>query len=64
MAVPKRKKTRAKRDSRRANHDRVAPPNVIPCPNCDEPMLPHNVCTACGYYNGRKVIEVKQAEEA
>ena len=64
MAVPKRKTTRAKRDSRRATHDKVAPVNVVPCPNCDEPMLPHRVCVACGYYNGRKVIAGKQSEEA
>ncbi|MDD9932184.1 MAG: 50S ribosomal protein L32 [Myxococcales bacterium] len=56
MAVPKRKTTRAKRDQRRANHDRVTAPNTIPCPNCGDMMLPHRVCPNCGHYKGREII--------
>ena len=56
MAVPKRKTTRSKRDMRRANHDRVTPPNAIPCPSCGDMMLPHRVCPACGSYKGRKLV--------
>ena len=48
---------------RRANHDKVAAPNVIPCPNCDDMMLPHRVCPACGHYKGRNVSG-KKAEQA
>jgi large subunit ribosomal protein L32 len=29
------------------------------CPNCNEPVLPHRVCTNCGQYQGREVIEMK-----
>lgn len=58
MAVPKQRTTRAKRNQRRANHDRVSPPNLIPCPNCGEFMIPHRVCPACGHYNGREVVEI------
>ena len=64
MAVPKRKTTRSKRDMRRANHDRVTPPNTIPCPSCGDMMLPHRVCPACGQYKGRKVVASKDAEAA
>lgn len=64
MAVPKRRTTRAKRDQRRAQHDKVAAPNVIPCPNCGEMMRPHRVCGACGYYKGREVIAVPVEEVA
>lgn len=42
---------------RRANHDKVTPPNVIPCPSCSAPTLPHRVCPACGHYKGRAVVE-------
>jgi large subunit ribosomal protein L32 len=56
VAVPKRKTTRAKRDQRRANHDRVSAPNTIPCPNCGDMMLPHRVCPNCGHYKGREII--------
>ena len=57
MAVPKRKTSRSKRDMRRANHDKVTAPNVIPCPNCGEMTLAHRVCPDCGHYKGREVIK-------
>lgn len=63
MAVPKRKTTRARRDKRRANHDRVTPPNVIPCPNCGDMMRPHRVCAACGHYKGREVVSVEAEDQ-
>ncbi len=56
MAVPKRRTSSTRRDKRRANHDRVNPPNVVPCPNCAAPTLPHRVCSACGHYKGRAVL--------
>lgn len=58
MAVPKRRNPRARRNSRRANHDKVSAPNVIPCANCGEPMISHRVCPSCGHYAGREVIEI------
>jgi large subunit ribosomal protein L32 len=57
VAVPKRRKSRSERDKRRANHDKVAAPNLIPCPNCTEMILTHRVCPSCGFYKGRKVVE-------
>ncbi|MEM7136599.1 MAG: 50S ribosomal protein L32 [Myxococcota bacterium] len=62
MAVPKRRTSPMKRDQRRANHDKVAAPNVIPCPNCGDVMRPHRACASCGYYKGRQVIEGKAEE--
>lgn len=56
MPVPKRRKSSSKRDMRRANHDRVAAPNLVPCANCSAPSLPHRVCGACGFYKGKAVI--------
>ena len=58
MAVPKRRNTSSKRNARRANHDKVAAPNIVPCPNCSAPMVSHRVCPACGFYKGRQVITV------
>jgi large subunit ribosomal protein L32 len=60
VAVPKRRKSRARRDMRRAHHDRVTAPNVIPCPNCGDVMVPHRVCPSCGHYKGREVVPVDQ----
>lgn len=56
MAVPKRKMSKARRDSRRANW-KLTKPNYITCSNCGEMVLPHHVCTECGYYGGKEVIE-------
>jgi large subunit ribosomal protein L32 len=40
---------------RRAQHDKVTVPNLVPCANCGEPVLPHRACAACGHYKGRAV---------
>jgi large subunit ribosomal protein L32 len=56
VAVPKRRLTSSRRDMRRANHDKVTAPNVVPCPNCSAPMISHRVCPSCGHYNGKAVI--------
>ncbi len=60
MAVPKKKVSRARRDSRRA-HDRLKPSAWVECPNCGELKRPHHVCAACGQYRDREVIEVETA---
>lgn len=63
MAVPKRKKSKAMRDHRRAQWMRsVAIPAVTPCPRCQEPKLSHRICAHCGYYHDREVIAVKEEE--
>ncbi|MGA2448185.1 MAG: 50S ribosomal protein L32 [Polyangiaceae bacterium] len=59
MAVPKRRKSRSKRDMRRANHDKVTAPNLIACPNCGEPVISHRACASCGFYKGRLVAPPK-----
>lgn len=41
---------------RRANHDKVTAPNLVPCPNCSAPMVPHRVCRSCGQYKGKAVV--------
>ena len=65
MAVPKRKVSKAKRDSRRANTWKAHVPGMAECPQCHELKLSHRVCKNCGYYDGKKIIEVeKSAQEA
>ncbi len=58
MAVPKRKTSKAKRDSRRSHHKLTAP-NLTECPQCHQPKLPHHACPNCGYYKGRQAVEVE-----
>lgn len=59
MAVPKRKTSKARRDRRRSAKSRLVAPNVIECPQCHETKLPHRVCAACGYYDGKEVMSVE-----
>jgi len=54
MAVPKRKTSPSKRNMRRSHHALKATA-FQECPNCGELKLPHNLCQACGHYNGREI---------
>lgn len=58
VAVPKRKTSKASRDSRRA-HWKAQVPNVSECPQCHQPKLPHRVCPECGFYNNREAVETE-----
>ncbi|HDG97282.1 MAG: 50S ribosomal protein L32 [Deltaproteobacteria bacterium] len=60
MAVPKKKKSKSKRNMRRA-HDHLKMPNVSYCPQCHEPVLPHRVCPECGSYKGKTVITIEES---
>ena len=62
MAVPKRKVSKARRDKRRNSHWKLAAPAIVACPKCGVYHLPHRVCKACGYYDGREVIKVAEAK--
>jgi len=59
MAVPKRKTSKARRDSRRAANAKLTVLNTVECPQCHEQKLPHRVCPACGYYDGKEVVAVE-----
>lgn len=60
MGVPKKRKSSMRRDRRRAaNSNLKVPVQVIECPKCKEPVLPHRVCAACGHYGGREVLQVE-----
>ena len=59
MAVPKGKVSKARRDKRRSNNSKIEAPELTKCPKCGEYVLPHRVCPACGTYDGKKVVEVK-----
>ena len=59
MAVPKRKVSKARRDKRRSSTWKLEAPEMAKCPKCGEYVLSHRVCSACGTYDGKQVIEVK-----
>lgn len=58
MPVPKRKRSRSRRDKRFANKG-IKPQAITECRNCKDPILPHVACRSCGFYKGSKVISVK-----
>ena len=49
MAVPKR-----------LTQHTAPVPQLVPCPRCGDPKLPHRVCPTCGTYRGEQVVEVEQ----
>ena len=57
MAVPKRKKSRSRTRSRRAQW-KAAPLTLVACDNCQDTKLPHTVCQNCGTYDKRQVLAV------
>ncbi|MBI2027437.1 MAG: 50S ribosomal protein L32 [Deltaproteobacteria bacterium] len=59
MAVPKKKTSKTRRDKRRT-HDKLKKPNAHTCPQCQEPVLRHNVCGSCGFYRGKEVLNIEE----
>ncbi len=48
----------------RRSHHALKPKNFSACSHCGAMRLTHTVCGACGYYRGRKVIDmVKKVEK-
>ena len=60
---PKNKVSRTRRDQRRAQNWKIQLPNLMACTRCGELMRPHYVCKACGTYNRRSVIEIKEKKK-
>lgn len=58
MPNPKYKTSHSK-TRRRRSHLALKAPILVNCPRCHEKKLPHHVCNACGYYNGREVVSVE-----
>ena len=60
MAVPKRRTSKSKKRLRRGHHSAASVPAQA-CPRCGSPKLSHHVCDSCGYYRGKKQLEVEDA---
>lgn len=57
MPQPKRRHSRGRRNNRRA-HDSLKPPGLSVCIECNRRVRPHVVCPYCGFYKGKKVLDV------
>lgn len=63
MAVPKKNHSHQRQHKRRANWKGKLV-NLANCSNCGAAHKPHNVCDACGYYNGRQYKKVEASNPA
>jgi large subunit ribosomal protein L32 len=61
MAVPKKRTSRSRKGMRRSHHH-IDPMQIQYCGRCEQPVLPHRVCGACGYYQGREVAPDKPSK--
>ncbi len=58
MAVPKRRTSHSRQGMRRSHHH-LKPIQIQYCSRCEHPVLPHRVCSNCGYYQGRAAVPVE-----
>ncbi len=57
MAVPKKKTSKSKRNMRRSHHA-LSSVKSMECTACGERKLAHHICSKCGDYKGRIVIDI------
>ncbi|MDR2567873.1 MAG: 50S ribosomal protein L32 [Mycoplasmataceae bacterium] len=62
MIVQQRRVSKSRKGMRRSHHALVAPVLGV-CSKCGKPVKSHRVCPYCGFYKGRKVLEVKAPKE-
>lgn len=55
MAVPKQRRSKAKKRTRKANW-KIELPALRPCPTCSALGHSHRACLECGQYKGKHVI--------
>ncbi len=64
MPNPRRRHSKTRGRLRRM-HWKLEAVELMTCPQCKSPKLPHRICPTCGYYDGRLVIdfEAKRAKK-
>ncbi len=62
MAVPFRRVSKTRKRMRRT-HYKIDGSQTTKCSNCGAIIRPHRVCTECGFYKGKLVLEKKESEE-
>jgi len=63
--LPKRRLSKARKGKRR-QAIRLTLKNLVLCPSCHQPKLPHIVCPSCGTYKDKVIIihKVKKKKES
>jgi len=62
MAMPKKRVSKQRKRTRRANWKLTAP-GIVSCPRCHASVLSHRVCKECGYYGGKQIIKVEAKQK-
>ncbi|OZC04209.1 50S ribosomal protein L32 [Rubricoccus marinus] len=57
MANPKRRHSKARTATRRAQYKVRSLPVTQECSNCGSDKILHRACPNCGHYRGRAVVE-------
>lgn len=60
MPVPKKNCSGTRQAKRRAANWKIEVPMVSVCPSCGAAVRPYNVCEACGQYQGRQFLSIKE----
>lgn len=56
--LPKKRHSRS-RSAKRQSQDAIALKHLVQCKTCGAYHVAHHVCSKCGTYNGKTVVEVK-----
>lgn len=62
MAEPKKRTNKSKTGMRRMHHKAFSP-QINFCSNCHEPKIKHQVCKFCGFYKGKKVLDIEDKKD-
>lgn len=62
MALPKYKISKARKMKKQSSVMKMTAPNLVKCKSCGELSAPHKMCKACGKYDGKQVIEIKESK--
>lgn len=55
MSVPKQHHSQGRTNRKRVQY-KQKPKQTVVCVDCGSPKTPHTVCSVCGKYKGREVI--------
>ncbi|MDR2654292.1 MAG: 50S ribosomal protein L32 [Mycoplasmataceae bacterium] len=58
MIVQQRRVSKSRKGMRRSHHALEAGITVA-CSKCGQQIKPHTVCSHCGYYKNKKIMNVK-----
>ena len=59
MGLPSQKRTNTSK-RQRASHFALTKKTTTKCEKCKADILPHKACPKCGFYKGRKAVDVNK----